>query len=47
VDLELQVAKGDADSFVLVMHPFEGVHGAAGAAVAYCWSTNTLQVCLR
>jgi hypothetical protein len=44
VDLELQVAKGDADSIVLVMHPFEGVKGAAGAAVAYCWSTNTLQV---
>lgn len=47
VDLELQVAKGDADSFVLVMHPFEGVAGAAGAAIAYCWSTNTLQVRAR
>lgn len=44
VDLELQVAKGDADSFVLLLHAFEGAEGAAGAAIAYCWSTNTLQV---
>lgn len=47
VDLELQIAKGDADSFALVLHSFEGVAGAAGAAISYCWSTNTLQVGLH
>lgn len=44
VDLELQVARGGAESFVLLLHPWAGVEGAAGAAVAYCWRTNTLQV---
>jgi hypothetical protein len=44
MDLELMVAKGDADSFALVMHPFAGAVGASGAAITYCWSTNTLQV---
>jgi len=46
VDLELQVARGDAESFVLLLHPFQGAVGAAGAAITYCWDTNTLQVCL-
>lgn len=42
VDVELTVSKGESDAFALVLHPFEG---AAGATIAYCWSTNTLQVC--
>lgn len=44
VDMELQVARGDGDSFALVLHAFEGAEGAAGAAITYCWSTRELQV---
>jgi hypothetical protein len=45
LDMELKVAKGGAESFALVLHPFAGAVGASGAAITYCWSTNTLQVC--
>ncbi|KAF6262321.1 glycosyl hydrolase [Scenedesmus sp. NREL 46B-D3] len=41
VDLELTLTRGEAESVVLLLQPFEG---AAGAAIAYCWSTDTLQV---
>jgi hypothetical protein len=44
IDVELQLAKGDAQSVALLLHPFDGVAGAAGAAITYCWDTNTLQV---
>lgn len=45
VDVELTVARGQADAFALLLQPFEGAAaGAAGAAVTYCWSTHTLQV---
>lgn len=44
IELEVTVAKGGADSVVLVLQPFDGLAGAAGAGVAYCWKTNTLQV---
>eukprot|EP00878_Enallax_costatus_P009511 GHUV01009939.1.p1 GENE.GHUV01009939.1~~GHUV01009939.1.p1 ORF type:complete len:772 (+),score=256.40 GHUV01009939.1:334-2316(+) len=46
MDMEITVSKGDADSFAVVLHPFveAGVAGAAGAAITYCWKTNTLQV---
>lgn len=46
VDMEVTVSKGDSDSFALILQPFSraGVAGAAGAAISYCWKTNTLQV---
>jgi hypothetical protein len=45
IDVELTVARGEADSLALLLHPFVGATaGAAGAALTYCWSTNTLQV---
>ena len=47
VDLEVKIAKGASDSVALLLQPFEDCAGAAGAAISYCWSTNTLQVCLR
>lgn len=46
LDMEVTVSKGDSDSFAIVLQPFgdTGVTGAAGAAISYCWKTNTLQV---
>eukprot|EP00775_Hariotina_reticulata_P013159 gene13159-13289_t len=45
MDIELSIARGSADAVVLVLQPFDsGVEGAAGAGIAYCWETNTLQV---
>jgi hypothetical protein len=38
------VARGQADSIVLVLQPFAGVAGAAGAGICYHWPTRTLQV---
>jgi hypothetical protein len=44
VDLELTLQRGEAESVVLLLQPFEGLPGAAGAGIAYCWATDTLQV---
>ncbi|WIA38806.1 hypothetical protein OEZ86_002088 [Tetradesmus obliquus] len=44
VDVELTLARGEAESVVLLLQPFEGLAGAAGAGIAYCWATDTLQV---
>jgi hypothetical protein len=44
VDVEITLTRGEAESVVLLLQPFEGLFGAAGAGIAYCWATDTLQV---
>jgi hypothetical protein len=44
VDVEVTLTRGEAESVVLLLQPFEGLPGAAGAGIAYCWTTDTLQV---
>lgn len=44
VDIEVVISRGAADAFALLLLPFNGVPGAAGAALTYCWLTHTLQV---
>jgi hypothetical protein len=44
VDLEVTLQRGEAESVVLLLQRFEGLPGAAGAGIAYCWATDTLQV---
>jgi hypothetical protein len=47
VDLEVTLTRGETESVVLLLQPFEGLPGAAGAGIAYCWATDTLQVGLQ
>jgi hypothetical protein len=47
VDMEFTLARGEAESVVLLLQPFEGLPGAAGAGIAYCWATDALQVRLH